>query len=782
MKNDPSSQRDVTVVIGGDVTESTIYAAGRDIIVPGAGALATLARPDLRHYLRVLVIIAAPVTGERETDRPPVPLDARAEWQNLARAVRESHAPIALIRLTPPTPDALRHALGPRAREQGYAPQVVHFIGHGERQGLWFEDEWGRARLWRRDKLVAAFRDSGVRLAVLNACHSATADGLSVAEALVREGAVEASIGHRRPVGDAAAVAFAATLYSELAAGGLPLGEAFERAVARLRREHPDDADNPRGFGAADLTLEAAGRGEPVIEDGRPKGSLPTVAVRFFGRGPELVRLSRHLGDPNRRAVVLTGIGGIGKSALAVEAAHRNGWRFPGGMTCVSARKMAEFRADVVLADLAHSLGLAQRPGDDPWAALHDHCARHPTLLIFDNLETAAKKQPRELARLVEFLKGFPLDAGSKALATLRPPLPQLEELPGAASLGLTRGLDDESAARYVLFLAEKPPVKGLAGDPDEAMWLGGRLSGHPKMLEIVVGTARRVGYKRAREMAEGLSGPLAERRDEIIEWSVELLGSEGRRVLPYLPLFPAASFTYDAVLAACGGEWAGAGLDQLRDSGLIDYREEADRYELHQTVMEWAEARCPLGHAEAHAARLRLAQHYRAWVDEHSGVEDYDALEFDRENILAALEWAYTAEDWDTIADLAYRFDFFLDTRGFWKVDKLWLGRAIEACEKLGSGRDRRRATLLHNLAAIEANQGRYDEARKLYQRSAEISERLGDQLGLAATKAMLGQIEKVEGNLAEAVRLWKEALSTLERLGSPNAATVRKWLEEVG
>ena len=187
MKNDPSSQRDVTVVIGGDVTESTIYAAGRDIIVPGAGALATLARPDLRHYLRVLVIIAAPVTGERETDRPPVPLDARAEWQNLARAVRESHAPIALIRLTPPTPDALRHALGPRAREQGYAPQVVHFIGHGERQGLWFEDEWGRARLWRRDKLVAAFRDSGVRLAVLNACHSATADGLSVAEALVRE-------------------------------------------------------------------------------------------------------------------------------------------------------------------------------------------------------------------------------------------------------------------------------------------------------------------------------------------------------------------------------------------------------------------------------------------------------------------------------------------------------------------------------------------------------------------------------------------------------------------
>ena len=35
MKNDPSSQRDVTVVIGGDVTESTIYAAGRDIIVPG---------------------------------------------------------------------------------------------------------------------------------------------------------------------------------------------------------------------------------------------------------------------------------------------------------------------------------------------------------------------------------------------------------------------------------------------------------------------------------------------------------------------------------------------------------------------------------------------------------------------------------------------------------------------------------------------------------------------------------------------------------------------------
>jgi len=101
--------RDVYVTIHGDVIGSQILTAERQVIV-GRTALAALASPKAAQTLRVLVLIAAPVTGRRITDPAPPPLDVRGEWARLAHAVRSSGAPIALVRLMPPTLDALRYA------------------------------------------------------------------------------------------------------------------------------------------------------------------------------------------------------------------------------------------------------------------------------------------------------------------------------------------------------------------------------------------------------------------------------------------------------------------------------------------------------------------------------------------------------------------------------------------------------------------------------------------------------------------------------------------------
>jgi hypothetical protein len=98
---------------------------------------------DLRKMLRVLVVLAGPVFDPRDPERDPTPLDLLAEWQRLSDAVRASGAPIALIRLAPPTLDSLRYALSPRAVEQGLYPHVLHFGGHAWKNGLLFEDEYG---------------------------------------------------------------------------------------------------------------------------------------------------------------------------------------------------------------------------------------------------------------------------------------------------------------------------------------------------------------------------------------------------------------------------------------------------------------------------------------------------------------------------------------------------------------------------------------------------------------------------------------------------------------
>ena len=814
-----------STAIGDSVMGSRVYTAGRDLIVVQAAdrAATLLARPDLRDYLRVLVIVAAPVVGEREDQEPPAPLNARSEWLGLARAVRASRAPIALVRLVPPTFDALRWALAPQARGQGLAPHVVHFIGHGKPGRLAFEDELGWLSWAGSDKLTEALRQAGVQLVVLNACWSADADGLSVAETLVKHGATEAAIGHERRVADPAAVAFAATLYRELAAG-YTLDDSFARAVDRLRREHSTQADNPRLLGDGGVTMLTGGlRGEPLIEDGRPVGDLPTVATRFYGRGPELVEMAHAIGDGHVRFVVICGVAGIGKSALAVEAAHRAGWRFPGGMAWVSTREMAAFTCEAALEELARSLRLLEEPTGGPRAVLRDRCARQPTMLILDNLEIATRNAPEELSLLIEFLRGFPANAGSKVIITLRPPLTELEELPGAMRLPLVRGLADKPAARYMLDLAaQPPPVKGLCGDKRAALEVARRLSGHPKMIEIAVGTARRRGYERLAEQLSQLSGDLAARLNELIGWSVRLLGEEGRLVLPYLALFPARSFTGEAVAIACGNkDWVQDGLDQLADSGLVNFRPDTERYEWHQSVVEWASVphraqdHVPLSDAESLRSRRRLIKFYLALA--HKTTKDHKLFRVERENLFVAVIW--TNEERKCVPDekesdkWARRLIQLIETlsnlllaQGYWEICEKFVSWALEASNQVGNldtqaglwqlragvryrqgnwdkasqcyeqafelNRQQRnwfrQAGVLGGWAAVYIQKGEWSQALKFYQQSLQIDRRYKDRRGEARALGGLGSVYAQQGDYEQARRHYEEALQISRQIGN--------------
>ena len=83
--------------------------------------------------------------------------------------------------------------------------------------------------------------------------------------------------------------------------------------------------------------------------------------------------------------VVLSGPPGIGKSSLVLEAAYRNGWRFPGGVAYAAGPRPEDARtttAAEMLAALAGALGLER--ADD----LLSYTAANPTLLLLDNLES----------------------------------------------------------------------------------------------------------------------------------------------------------------------------------------------------------------------------------------------------------------------------------------------------------------------------------------------------------------------------------------------------------
>ena len=126
-----------------------------------------------------------------------------------------------------------------------HKPDVVHFSGHGNSEGVALRDDGSGSKLAKTQALVRLFKGRGVKLVVLNSCLSQ-----SQAEAIAETGAVV--IGTRDAVGDEAAQRFSAAFYRELANGC---------SIAEAARDGRDSVelhgllDVYVGIGDTDLTL-----------------------------------------------------------------------------------------------------------------------------------------------------------------------------------------------------------------------------------------------------------------------------------------------------------------------------------------------------------------------------------------------------------------------------------------------------------------------------------------------------------------------------------------------
>jgi predicted ATPase len=113
------------------------------------------------------------------------------------------------------------------------------------------------------------------------------------------------------------------------------------------------------------------------------RGNLPVELSSFVGRAPELSEIRRLL--PVARAVTLTGPGGIGKSRLALRAAHKLGRHFPDGVWMIELAELDE--ADLLPHALAHAMSVYDRPDVAIEDALQAHLKERRLLLVLDNCE-----------------------------------------------------------------------------------------------------------------------------------------------------------------------------------------------------------------------------------------------------------------------------------------------------------------------------------------------------------------------------------------------------------
>ena len=285
------------------------------------------------------------------------------------------------------------------------------------------------------------------------------------------------------------------------------------------------------------------------------RGYLPGADF-FCGREEEFRQVARTLADPNSRGFGIWGMGGIGKTALAKEAARRHAWRFrDGGVVFVDAREVAPATTAELLRRTLARLDPAAR-GDDPVFELVARLTGAPGLIVLDNLESLPDSEYDALAR---FVGQIPRN-GSHVLLTARAPIRSIADLPEVTTLLLTTGLHEIDGAHYAHRLAETKGVALLRDDPPriEAGQIRGlcarvsrRVSGHPRMIEVAVGVARR-GREELDKALDRLHGDLETKLAEMLATGLALVGDEGRKLLAFLPLFPAGNFMPEAMQAAC--------------------------------------------------------------------------------------------------------------------------------------------------------------------------------------------------------------------------------------
>ncbi len=361
----------------------------------------------------------------------------------------------------------------------------------------------------------------------------------------------------------------------------------------------------------------------------RVVGNLPAELTSFVGRRGEVAEVRRLLSGS--RLVTLTGVGGVGKTRLALRAGAGLRRAFRDGVWLV---QLDQLRDEALVAQaVAGTLGLRARPGFSPEAVLAEYVADRRLLLVLDNCEHLVEG----VAKLADQL--LRASAGLRVLATSRESLNIAGEtvlpVPPLAAPEARQPLTLAELARFpaVALFAERAGqvVPGFAVTEANKAAVAGichRLEGLPLALELAAARARvlspeqidaRLADRLGLLTRGGRANPARQQtRRASMEWSYELCSQAERLLWARLSVF-AGGFELDAVEGICADDrLAAAGvldlLAALADKSILIANHGAGgvRYRLLETLREYGQE-CLRQGGEYGSLRLR----HRDWYEQ---------------------------------------------------------------------------------------------------------------------------------------------------------------------
>ena len=397
-------------------------------------------------------------------------------------------------------------------------------------------------------------------------------------------------------------------------------------------------------------------------------GNLPQRLVSLVGRDGDVAAVLGRL--DGRDVVTIVGVGGIGKTELALACAAERRIGFEHGVWVCELASVGE--PDAVASAVAQVIGARQHPGRSMVDSVAEYCRRRRMLLVLDNCEHVLDAVGDVVEALLDVAPGVAV------LATSREALgvdgEQIYPLASLSSVGA-------DAPAVELFIQRADAVApGLEwGDVETIERICVRLDGIPLAIELAAARLRSFGVAEIEEHLDRSFRVLRGGRrsverhrtlDAAIDWSYETLDEPDRVLFDRLAVF-AGGFDLAAAAVCADGDLVDSDdvmnlLDDLVAKSLLvsERIDGAARFRMLEPVRQYAENRLAAS-GDADQIRHRHLEHYVEWAEQWrteipiSGLGWRHRVERDFANLRAAFDWARANADTQSAGRIVTALEF---------------------------------------------------------------------------------------------------------------------------
>jgi len=558
----------------------------------------------------------------------------------------------------------------------------------------------------------------------------------------------------------------------------------FDEIILKLLSKEVNDR-----FGTAAETREAL---EDLLENkeglpaSRPRHNIPLNMTRFIGREKEIAEVKR-LQDENR-LLTLTGVGGTGKTRLAMQAAGEMVDDFAEGVWIVELSSI--FESEQVIRAVAAVLDIREKTNQPLMDSIVDFLKPREMLVVMDNCEHLISTCADFVEALLMVCPNLKIMVTSREalglpgeisfhVPSLR--LPDIEKLPKMEEVWNVESMQ--------LFLDRAVSVKPdfTPGDNETkaVAQICSRLDGIPLAIELAAARVRALPVEeiagrlsdRFRLLTGGIRSamPRQQTLQALIDWSYDLLTVQEKVLLRRVSVF-SGGCALEAVESVCAGD----GIDsheildlvtRLVDKSLVNYenRNGSARYDMLETIRQYALEKL-VQSDEIEILRRKQLEYYSAYTEKIAPelwrsrqVIWMDRLEDEHDNLRAALEWSQCEECGQDLLKLGMRIatsvSLFWLVRGHWSEAWNWMCKLLESANARDM-HDPAKTQLLYAAGFIVKSLGDILKAKELFEQATREARSQQDQSSHAYALLGLGEVTSNQHAMNEAEKYIEQSM----------------------